>query len=124
MLDKRRLTVDQLTADPPRFSSEQRARLTDAGADVRADADATNPTWTDDQLKRAVFARMLRELRARLGMTQVGFAAHYKINAGLLRDWEQARSQPDTVAEAYISVIRHNHRAVDAALVSDQPSVK
>ena len=120
MLDKRKLTLAELKAAPPKFRPEQRARLAGFDADARADADEINPTWTDDQLKRAVFARMLRELRGRLGMTQLRFAAHYKINAGRLRDWEQARSRPDTVAEAYITVIRHNHEAVDAALIGER----
>ena len=121
MPSKPKMTLAELKANPPRFTAEQRAYLKTVSTDARADADETNPTWTDDQLKRAVFARTLRELRESLGMTQVRFARHYRINAGRLKDWEQARSQPDTAAEAYIAVIRHNHEAVDAALVRDRP---
>lgn len=116
MSAKPKLTVAELTSRPPRFSPEERARLEAIDADAGADADDLNPTWTDDQLKRAVFARTLRALRESTGLSQAGFAKHYKINVGRLKDWEQARSRPDTVAEAYISVIRHNRAAVDAAL--------
>jgi transcriptional regulator with XRE-family HTH domain len=46
-----------------------------------------------------------RTLRRALGLTQEEFAARYRIPLGILRDWEQGRSEPDQPARAYLTVI-------------------
>lgn len=48
---------------------------------------------------------IVRTVRRRLGISQATFAARYHIPVGTLRDWEQARKQPDTPALAYLRVI-------------------
>jgi putative transcriptional regulator len=72
-------------------------------------------------LMPADFARMRRIPRAKiirraLGLTQQEFAARFCIPLGTLRDWEQGAAEPDSCARAYLTVIAHNPKAVEAAL--------
>lgn len=53
-----------------------------------------------------------KRLREKLGLTQEEFAATYRIPVGTLRDWEQARKNPDATARAYLTVIARNPEAV------------
>ena len=78
--------------------------------DAMTDADiarqvAENPDaaliLTDEQAAVAV----VRGVRKRLGLSQVAFAARYRIPIGTLRDWEQNRKRPDATALAYLHVI-------------------
>ncbi len=54
----------------------------------------------------------VERLRESLGMTQEAFAAAYRIPVGALRDWEQGRKRPDSLARAYLMVIARNPRVV------------
>jgi len=54
----------------------------------------------------------VKRLREKLGLTQEEFAATYRIPVGTLRDWEQARKNPDATARAYLTVIAKNPEAV------------
>jgi putative transcriptional regulator len=54
----------------------------------------------------------VKRLREKLGLTQEEFAATYRIPVGTLRDWEQARKNPDATARAYLTVIARNPEAV------------
>ncbi|WP_158808320.1 DNA-binding transcriptional regulator [Beijerinckia sp. L45] len=117
-----RKTLAELAANPPTFSTEERARLaamTDDAIDQQADLDPINPTMTDEALDRAVFARAVREAREQVGLTQPVFAERYHISLSRLRDWERGRYKPDSVATAYIKTIRHNPLAVERALKID-----
>ncbi len=106
---------------PPSFSDAERADLdamTQWEIDQAAEADAENPPLTDDQLARAVFARAVRQARAQTGLSQPLFAARFHITLSRLRDWEQARFKPDSVAAAYIKIIMANPGAVERALAA------
>jgi putative transcriptional regulator len=72
----------------------------DIALQVAANADAA-AILTDAQTA----ASIVRTVRARLGISQVAFAARYHIPIGTLRDWEQARKYPDAPALAYLRVI-------------------
>jgi putative transcriptional regulator len=114
-----RKTLAELKANPPRLSPEERARLAgmtdqEIEADARSDPDA--PLWSDDQLERALFARSVRQARERLGLSQSQFADRFRINLSRLKDWEQGRFQPDSVALAYLTVIEREPEAVERAL--------
>lgn len=50
-------------------------------------------------------ARLIRETRAVLGLSQAEFAARFHVPVGTLRDWEQARATAPDFAIAYIRVI-------------------
>ena len=65
---------------------------------------------------RAVAARDVRRARERTGLSQAKFAARYRINPARLRDWEQGRTLPDSVALAYLRVIDREPEAVERAL--------
>ncbi|MGD0732962.1 MAG: helix-turn-helix domain-containing protein [Terracidiphilus sp.] len=67
------------------------------------------PVYDTPGLIRLVNVKRLRE---RLGLTQEEFAATYRIPVGTLRDWEQARKNPDAPARAYLMVIARNPQAV------------
>ncbi len=86
-----------------------------------ADPDAQPiPRGTDEELTRLGLHRIVnvRKLRDRLGLTQEGFAARYRIPVGTLRDWEQGRKMPDAPARAYLLVIERDPEAVAGFLGS------
>ena len=90
------------------FSEAKKPRF-DAREPV-SDADA--PELTDDQLERAKAARFVKSVRAETGLSQEAFAERYRINVARLRDWEQARSKPDSAIVAYFKVIRQEPEVV------------
>jgi putative transcriptional regulator len=61
-------------------------------------------------------AAIVRTVRKRLGVSQTEFAARYHLPIGTLRDWEQARRQPDAPALAYLRVIAREPEVVANAL--------
>lgn len=114
-----RITLDELRKNPPKLTPEQEARLdamTDEEIERNALEDRDNPPWTDEELERAAFSRSVRQTREKLGLTQAQFAERFEINLGRLRDWEQGRFQPDSVAVAYLKVIARETKAVERAL--------
>ena len=114
-----RKTLTELKANPPKLSPDERARLaamTDQEIETSASSDPDAPLWSDDQLERAVFARSVRRARERLGLSQSQFAHRFRINLARLKDWEQGRFRPDSVALAYVKVIEREPEAVDRAL--------
>jgi putative transcriptional regulator len=104
-----RITAAELKASPPRLTKAERSRLdamNDSQVDAAARADDINPEWSDAELEAASFARLVRETRARTGLSQPAFAKAYRINVARLRDWEQARfASVDSMAQAYMRVI-------------------
>jgi putative transcriptional regulator len=81
-----------------------------AAQDALTDVDiarqvAANPDAAAILTDAQTAASIVRTVRARLGISQVAFAARYHIPIGTLRDWEQARKHPDAPALAYLRVI-------------------
>ncbi len=116
-----RKSLAATAADRPTRSTQQRARIeamTEDQIEKQAQDDEINPEWTDERLERAVFARSVRKARERTGLTQALFAERYHIALARLRDWEQARYQPDSVAAAYVKAIRYDPEAVERALAT------
>jgi putative transcriptional regulator len=58
----------------------------------------------------------VREIRDRLGFSQVEFAHHYGFNPRTLQEWEQGRANPDGALRAYLTVIDRAPEAVSSAL--------
>lgn len=111
--------------NPPKLAPERRARLaamTPEAIERNAAADPDNPPMTGEEAERVIFARTVREARARLGMSQPVFAERFHIALARLRDWEQARHQTDSVAAAYIKTILSNPKAVEKALQAEDAS--
>jgi putative transcriptional regulator len=114
-----RKTLEEIRANPPKLTPEERARLeamTEEEIERNAESDPDNPPLTDEQLDRMVFARDVWLARGKTGLSQAKFAARFRINPTRLRDWEQGRFQPDSVARAYIRVIARETEAVERAL--------
>lgn len=110
-------------SDPPRFSPEELRRLNDLTDDdvVRqALDDPDNPPLSDEELARVQLVRGVRAARRRTGLSQAEFARRFRINPARLKDWEQGRFRPDSVALAYLSLIRRDPAFVERAL-SEEP---
>jgi putative transcriptional regulator len=95
---------------------ERLDRMTDEEIEAAALSDPDAQPMTDEELARMFRPRELRELRARLGLSQAAFAERFRINLRTLQDWEQARRVPEDVARTYLRVIARNPEAVAAAL--------
>jgi putative transcriptional regulator len=91
-----------------RFSDAERKRLKRTSAakiEARALADPDNPPLTGQQLNRMILAREVRLVREKTGLSQSQFAARFHIGLARLRDFEQARSEPDFVVRVYLRMI-------------------
>ncbi len=112
-----RYTLDP--SNPPKLTPSQVARLdamTDAEITAAALSDPDNPPLTDEELARMRTVRIVRDVRARTGLSQVRFAEAFHINIGRLRDLEQGRTQADSAMLAYLTVIDREPEAVKRAL--------
>ena len=86
----------------------------DIEAAAAADPDAR--PMTADELNKARRVPRIKTLRRALGLTQEEFAGRYHVPLGMLRDWEQGRTEPDQPARAYLTVIAHDPDGVCRAL--------
>lgn len=103
----------------PLASRTNRARfdaMTEAEVEANALSDPDNPPMTAEQLARMRTVPNPREIRQRLHLTQVQFAARFHVALGTLRDWEQGVRTPDSTARAFLRVIDRNPQAVLDAL--------
>lgn len=94
-----------------RFTDKERKRLKDAGdakAGSEAVADADNPPLSERQLRRMALAREVRLVREKTGLSQPQFAARFHIGLARLRDFEQARSEPDFVVRVFLRMIQED----------------
>lgn len=106
---------------PAKLFDEQLAKidaLTAAEIERNAIADIDNPPMSDDELKRAQHARMVRRVRQLTGLSQAKFAARFCINSNRLKDWEQGRSSPDSMAIAFLRVIEKMPKEVEKVLAA------
>ena len=104
---------------PFRFYEEERNRLkqdSDAEADARALADPDNPPLSGKQLRRMVLAREVRLVCEKIGLSQPQFAARFHIGLARLRDFEQARSEPDFVVRVFLRTILEDPARADRLL--------
>jgi putative transcriptional regulator len=110
--------------NPPKLSPETSARLDGFSPDVvaaNAHADPDNPSLSDAEFYRAGFAQEVRRARIATGLSQGAFADRYGINPARLRDWEQGRYLPDSVARAYLKVIAAAPNRVAEVFVAAAP---
>ncbi len=77
---------------------------------VAGDPDAV--TFSDPELT----AIRVQQVRKSAGLSQPEFARRFQLPVATLRDWEQARREPDAAALAYLRVIEHDPEAVLRAL--------
>jgi putative transcriptional regulator len=58
----------------------------------------------------------VKKIREKLHLTQAEFAAYFGINERTLQQWEQHRSEPNSLARNFLRVIERNPKAVQQAL--------
>jgi len=90
------------------LSDKERKRLknlSDARAEAQALSDADNPPLSEQQLKRMALAREVRLVREKTGLSQPQFAARFHFSLARLRDFEQARSEPDFIVRVFLRMI-------------------
>ena len=58
----------------------------------------------------------VKELRRTLGLSQDDFAFQYGIPLAALRNWEQKRRRPDTMANILLHMIREDPKSVAEAI--------
>ncbi len=88
----------------------------DIDAQIAANPDAA-PILTDEQWQAA----RVQTIRRRLNLTQAAFAKNLRIPLGTVRDWEQARRQPDAPARALLRVLDREPEATLRALAPQPP---
>ena len=91
--------------------------MTDEERHAAAMSDPDAQPWTPEQWARAKKTPRVKIIRRVLGLSQEEFASRFAIPLGTLRDWEQARKEPDAAARAYLRVIARNPAAVAEALL-------
>jgi putative transcriptional regulator len=99
-----------------RSSPEEKRRLdnlSDADIEAAALSDSDNPPQTKEQLRRMVLAREVRVTREKLGLSQPEFAARFHIGLARLRDFEQARSEPDFIVRVFLRMIYEDSAKAD-----------
>lgn len=104
---------------PARFTAEERRRLdamTPAQIEAAARSDRDNPPLTAEELRRMESARLVKQVRAKTGMSQTGFAKMFRVKIGRLRDLEQGRTEADSATQAYLRVIERDPDYVAQAL--------
>ena len=103
----------------PMLSDEVRARLeamTDEEIEAAASSDPDAQPLTADELNQFERTPNLKDIRAKLGLTQKEFAETFHLSLSAVRDWEQGRFIPDRAARTLLKVIAHNPEAVKEAL--------
>lgn len=79
-----------------------------------------------DSDSRMSLAREVRLVREKTGLSQPQFAARFRIGLGRLRDFEQARSEPDFIVRVFLRMILENPAKAERLikLVERQDAVK
>jgi putative transcriptional regulator len=101
---------------------ERLRAMTDEEVEAAALGDPDAQPVAGEALARMRRVPRVKTLRRALGLTQEEFAARYQIPLGTLRDWEQARAEPDQPARAYLKAIAGDPEGVRRALNSAAPS--
>jgi putative transcriptional regulator len=64
----------------------------------------------------------LREMRAKLGLTQEQFALRFGFDLDALQNWEQGRRKPDRAISAYLRVIVRDPEGAARAQEVEEPA--
>jgi|LakMenEpi03Aug12_release.lakeMendotaPanAssembly.Ray.scaffolds.fasta_scaffold396403_3 putative transcriptional regulator len=93
---------------PRPITPEEAAHLdamTEVEALANAQSDPDNPPISSERLRRMAAARLIRQTRQTLQMSQTEFARTFHISLGRLQDAEQARANTDPVLVGYVKLI-------------------
>ncbi len=116
-----KIVFNRKRGETPQLSDAERERLvamTDAEIEANALSDPDNPPVDAARLHRMALGREVRLIREKAGLSQPAFAARYRIGLARLRDYEQARSEPDFPMMAYLRLIA-DHPSVAEEVVAD-----
>ena len=89
-----------------------------ARALMASDPDAT-PMLEGDPKQVWYRPALVRDLRRRLHLSQDAFAARYGIPVASIRDWEQHRHPPKTLAMSYLLAIAGDPEGVAKAYAAE-----
>jgi putative transcriptional regulator len=94
-----------------KFGKELIESLTDAVAHARGEVSGVRVQMVEVPDVRAI--------RRKLHMSQLEFAAAYRIPLPTLKNWEQGRRHPDAPAAAYLTAIARRPHEISAALAPE-----
>ena len=100
----------------PKFDWSAVDALTDEQILAAAMADPDARPWTEEEWKAARPVPRTITIRRALKLSLEAFAERFHIPAGMVRDWEERRCEPDAVARAYLRVIARAPEKVRRAL--------
>jgi putative transcriptional regulator len=75
-----------------------------------------NPDWTTIKIKPLDTAAKLHHTRILVEMSQADFAAMLGIPVATLRNWEQRRTKPDSIAATLIDLLYDDPEGMKARL--------
>ena len=103
---------------PPRGQTDWKRvdALSESEVHARALDDSDNPPLTERELRQLGRVPDVRAIRQKLNLTQQDFAETFHLSLATVRDWEQARTQPDQAARTLLRVIEKDPEAVQRAL--------
>lgn len=90
------------------------------GAIAYAKGDPARARTTRYRVPQSIDVKKLRE---KLNMSQPEFALKFGFSLGTLRQWEQGRRSPEGPARVLLTVISHQHAAVEKALEKEARKV-
>jgi putative transcriptional regulator len=88
---------------------------------IAISADADDPedfAVSDAGVARGLMGRRIRQLRARLGLSQEAFAVTYGIPVANIRQYEIGRHMPPPAVRAYLKVIEAEPEAAARAVAA------
>lgn len=100
---------------------ERLEKMTEEEIAANAHSDPDNPPLTEEDFAQMRRIPSARQIRQKLGMTQVEFAETFDIPLGTLRDWEQLPIVPDRAAANFLIVIERFPQEVSQALAGYRP---
>ncbi len=92
--------------------------MTEDEVEANAHSDPDNPPLTAAELDQMRPVPNPKQIRQRLRLTQVQFAARFQVPLGTLRDWEQGVREQDRAAKTLLRVIEHDPDAIVRVLSS------
>lgn len=121
-MKEKRIIIKNLNKLPPGKTNWSVVRkMTEEEITKAAKSDPDTPLSTLKQLHE--FKRVhppkkvnVKKIRERLHLTQAEFSAYFGVSERTLQQWEQHRSEPNTLARNFLRVIECNPEAVQQAL--------
>ena len=110
--------------DHAKLVSDFAKRRNPTEAEIASQAEEDGSAWTEEELARAVLVypppnpQQVRELRARLGLTQAEFARRFGFTVNAVQQYEQGRRVPSGPASTLLRIIDADPDAVMRALAA------